>query len=159
MQEKLKLSKSQGASTPAEKQRMQNIPYASAIGSIMYAVRYAEYITAFDASKEAVPTKLILSQDAYGYPTLDHLLMDPVILKCRKMVEKSSLDLRCKQVLVCEAASTTLVVNKKDLSSLEIAKENHWALSRFNQIMNGPFPKGMSVMCYSDSQVGAVGLW
>ncbi|GKA70136.1 retrotransposon protein, putative, ty1-copia subclass [Tanacetum coccineum] len=39
MQEKLKLSKSQGASTPAEIQRMQNIPYASAVGSIMYAVR------------------------------------------------------------------------------------------------------------------------
>nr|GEY80732.1 retrotransposon protein, putative, Ty1-copia subclass [Tanacetum cinerariifolium] len=39
MQEKLKLSKSQGASTPAEKQRMQNIPYASAVGSIMYAMR------------------------------------------------------------------------------------------------------------------------
>nr|GEZ05212.1 hypothetical protein [Tanacetum cinerariifolium] len=37
MQEKLKLSKSQGASTPAEKQRMQNIPYALAVGSIMYA--------------------------------------------------------------------------------------------------------------------------
>ncbi|GJR84430.1 retrotransposon protein, putative, ty1-copia subclass [Tanacetum coccineum] len=100
MQEKLKLSKSQGASTPAEKQRMQNVPYASAIGSIMYAVRCtrpdvafaqnitsrfqqnpcekhwtavknilkylrntkdmflvygdAEYIAAFDASKEAV---------------------------------------------------------------------------------------------------------
>nr|GFA65763.1 retrotransposon protein, putative, Ty1-copia subclass [Tanacetum cinerariifolium] len=30
MQEKLKLSKLQGVSTPAEKQRMQNIPYASA---------------------------------------------------------------------------------------------------------------------------------
>nr|GEU54445.1 hypothetical protein [Tanacetum cinerariifolium] len=100
MQEKLKLSKSQGASTPAEKQRMQNVPYASAIGLIMYAVRCtrsdvalaqnitsrfqqnpgeehwtavknilkylrntkdmfsvygdAEYIAAFDASKEAV---------------------------------------------------------------------------------------------------------
>nr|GEX00308.1 hypothetical protein [Tanacetum cinerariifolium] len=39
MQEKLKLSKSQGASTPAEIQRMQNIPYALAVGSIMYAVR------------------------------------------------------------------------------------------------------------------------
>ncbi|GJT50145.1 retrotransposon protein, putative, ty1-copia subclass [Tanacetum coccineum] len=39
MQEKLKLSKSQGASTPAEIQRMQNILYASAVGSIMYAVR------------------------------------------------------------------------------------------------------------------------
>ncbi|GKD56995.1 hypothetical protein Tco_1290382 [Tanacetum coccineum] len=39
MQEKLKLSKSQGASTPAEKQRLQNITYASAVGSIMYVVR------------------------------------------------------------------------------------------------------------------------
>nr|GEW47081.1 hypothetical protein [Tanacetum cinerariifolium] len=39
MQEKLKLSKSQGASTPAELKRMQNVSYASAVGSIMYAVR------------------------------------------------------------------------------------------------------------------------
>nr|GEW40535.1 retrotransposon protein, putative, Ty1-copia subclass [Tanacetum cinerariifolium] len=39
MQEKLKLSKSQGASTPAKLKRMQNVPYASAVGSIMYAVR------------------------------------------------------------------------------------------------------------------------
>ncbi|GJV35714.1 zinc finger, CCHC-type containing protein [Tanacetum coccineum] len=38
IQEKLRLSKSQGASTPAELKRMQNIPYALAIGSIMYAV-------------------------------------------------------------------------------------------------------------------------
>nr|GEX03319.1 retrotransposon protein, putative, Ty1-copia subclass [Tanacetum cinerariifolium] len=35
MQEKLKLSKSQGASTPAELKRMQNVPYALAVGSIM----------------------------------------------------------------------------------------------------------------------------
>ncbi|GJY59974.1 retrotransposon protein, putative, ty1-copia subclass [Tanacetum coccineum] len=39
MQEKPRLSKSQGASTPAEKQRMQNITYTSAVGSIMYVVR------------------------------------------------------------------------------------------------------------------------
>nr|GEY05728.1 retrotransposon protein, putative, Ty1-copia subclass [Tanacetum cinerariifolium] len=52
MQEKLKLSKSQGASTPAEMKRMQNVSYASAVGSIMYAVRctcpdvaFAENIT------------------------------------------------------------------------------------------------------------------
>nr|GEU56533.1 zinc finger, CCHC-type [Tanacetum cinerariifolium] len=115
IQEKLKLSKSQGASTPAEKQHMQIVPYASAIGSIMYAVRcnmerelrvfcytdagyltdvddlksqtgyvfvlnggavnwkstkqsffatsstYAEYITAFDASKEAVWIRKFIS--------------------------------------------------------------------------------------------------
>nr|GEZ77850.1 hypothetical protein [Tanacetum cinerariifolium] len=77
--EKLKLSKSQGAFTPAEMKRMQNVPYASAVGSIMYDTGYvfilnggavdwksakqsifatsyaeAEYIAAFDASKEAV---------------------------------------------------------------------------------------------------------
>nr|GEU52465.1 hypothetical protein [Tanacetum cinerariifolium] len=39
MQEKLKLSKSQGASTPAELKCMQNVPYALAVGSIMYAMR------------------------------------------------------------------------------------------------------------------------
>ncbi|GJX66067.1 hypothetical protein Tco_0300410 [Tanacetum coccineum] len=37
MKDKLKLSKSDGASTPAEKRRMSNVPYASAVGSIMYA--------------------------------------------------------------------------------------------------------------------------
>ncbi|GJW58924.1 retrotransposon protein, putative, ty1-copia subclass [Tanacetum coccineum] len=47
MQEKLKFSKSQGASTPAEIQRMQNIPYASAVGSIMYAVRCTRPDVAF----------------------------------------------------------------------------------------------------------------
>ncbi|GKB28092.1 retrotransposon protein, putative, ty1-copia subclass [Tanacetum coccineum] len=47
MQEKLKFSKSQGASTPAEIQRMQNIPYASAVGSFMYAVRCTRPDVAF----------------------------------------------------------------------------------------------------------------
>nr|GEY76532.1 retrotransposon protein, putative, Ty1-copia subclass [Tanacetum cinerariifolium] len=108
MQEKLKLSKSQGASTHAELKRMQNVPYASAVGSIMYVVRCtcpdvafsqnvtsrfqhnpdwicvrlnggavdwksakqsifatssveAEYIAAFDASKEAVWVRKFIS--------------------------------------------------------------------------------------------------
>nr|GEY38127.1 hypothetical protein [Tanacetum cinerariifolium] len=39
MQEKLKLSKSEGASTPAELKRMKNVPYASDVGFIMYDVR------------------------------------------------------------------------------------------------------------------------
>ncbi|GJU56617.1 retrotransposon protein, putative, ty1-copia subclass [Tanacetum coccineum] len=47
MQEKLKLSKSQGESKPAKKHRMQNIPYASAVGSIMYAVRCTCHDVAF----------------------------------------------------------------------------------------------------------------
>nr|GEW06698.1 retrovirus-related Pol polyprotein from transposon TNT 1-94 [Tanacetum cinerariifolium] len=39
MQDKLRLSKSQGASTPTELKRMQNVPYALDVGSIMYVVR------------------------------------------------------------------------------------------------------------------------
>nr|GEV83395.1 retrotransposon protein, putative, Ty1-copia subclass [Tanacetum cinerariifolium] len=64
IQEKIKLSKSQGASTPVKLKRMQNVSYASVVGSIMYASAKqnifatssaeAEYITAFDASKKAV---------------------------------------------------------------------------------------------------------
>nr|GEX64154.1 ribonuclease H-like domain-containing protein [Tanacetum cinerariifolium] len=47
MQDKLRLSKSQGASTPAELKRMQNVPYASAVGSIIYAVRCTRPDVAF----------------------------------------------------------------------------------------------------------------
>ncbi|GJS86182.1 hypothetical protein Tco_0752723 [Tanacetum coccineum] len=39
MQPNIDLRKSQGLSTPAEVKRMKGIPYASAIGSIMYAMR------------------------------------------------------------------------------------------------------------------------
>ncbi|GJY79610.1 retrotransposon protein, putative, ty1-copia subclass [Tanacetum coccineum] len=38
MQERLDLNKTQGATTPREVKRMQNVPYASSIGSIMYSV-------------------------------------------------------------------------------------------------------------------------
>nr|GEW66794.1 hypothetical protein [Tanacetum cinerariifolium] len=37
--DRLNLNKTQGASTPKEVKRMQNVPYASAVGSIMYAGR------------------------------------------------------------------------------------------------------------------------
>nr|GEX96629.1 RNA-directed DNA polymerase, eukaryota, reverse transcriptase zinc-binding domain protein [Tanacetum cinerariifolium] len=47
MQEKLKLSKSQGASSPAELKRMQNVPYASTVGSVMYAGRCTRLDVAF----------------------------------------------------------------------------------------------------------------
>ncbi|GJR99561.1 hypothetical protein Tco_0316070 [Tanacetum coccineum] len=47
MQERLDLNKTQGALTPEEVKRMQNVPYASAVGSIMYAVRYSRPDTAF----------------------------------------------------------------------------------------------------------------
>ncbi|GJT81854.1 hypothetical protein Tco_1056196 [Tanacetum coccineum] len=47
MQERLDLNKLQGASTPEEVKRMQNVPYASVVGSIMYVVRYTRPDVAF----------------------------------------------------------------------------------------------------------------
>nr|GEV78000.1 hypothetical protein [Tanacetum cinerariifolium] len=47
MQERLDLNKTQGASTPEEVKRMQNVPYASSVGSIMYAVRCTRLDVAF----------------------------------------------------------------------------------------------------------------
>nr|GFC07804.1 hypothetical protein [Tanacetum cinerariifolium] len=38
MQEKLKLSKSQGAPTPTELKRMQNVPYASVVGDLHWTI-------------------------------------------------------------------------------------------------------------------------
>ncbi|GJY00403.1 hypothetical protein Tco_0357421, partial [Tanacetum coccineum] len=47
MQEKFDLNKTQGASTPEEVKCMQNFHYASAVGSIIYAVRCTRPDVAF----------------------------------------------------------------------------------------------------------------
>nr|GEV06488.1 hypothetical protein [Tanacetum cinerariifolium] len=47
MQERLDLNKKQGASRPKEVKRMQNVPYALDVGSIMYAVRCTRPDVAF----------------------------------------------------------------------------------------------------------------
>ncbi|GKF67575.1 hypothetical protein Tco_0197254, partial [Tanacetum coccineum] len=47
MQERLDLNKTQGFSTPKEVKRMQNVPYASVVGSIMYVVRCTRPDVAF----------------------------------------------------------------------------------------------------------------
>ncbi|GKC72616.1 hypothetical protein Tco_1118499, partial [Tanacetum coccineum] len=47
MQERLDLKKIQSALTPGDVKRMQNVPYASGVGSIMYAVRCTRPDVAF----------------------------------------------------------------------------------------------------------------
>nr|GEW69981.1 hypothetical protein [Tanacetum cinerariifolium] len=78
MQEKIYLNKTQGASTPKEVKSMQNVPYASVVGSIIGVVDWksfkqsttvmsateAEYIAASEATMEAVwIRKFILGLD------------------------------------------------------------------------------------------------
>ncbi|GJY93292.1 hypothetical protein Tco_0509074 [Tanacetum coccineum] len=47
MQERLDLNKSQGAQTPKKVNHIKNVPYASAVRSIMYAVRCTRPDVAF----------------------------------------------------------------------------------------------------------------
>ncbi|GJT85579.1 retrotransposon protein, putative, ty1-copia subclass [Tanacetum coccineum] len=83
MQEKLRLIKSQGASTPAELKRMQNVPYASAVVSIMntkdmfLVYGEAEYIAAYDASKEAVWVRKFI----YGLGVVP-IIEEPINMYC-----------------------------------------------------------------------------
>nr|GEV40150.1 zinc finger, CCHC-type [Tanacetum cinerariifolium] len=80
MQEKLKLSKSQGASTPAEVKRMQNVSYASAVGFIIgdlkgeLRVSYytdAGYLTDADDLKSQTGYVFVLNGEAEYIATFD----------------------------------------------------------------------------------------
>ncbi|GJW39074.1 hypothetical protein Tco_0064919 [Tanacetum coccineum] len=71
MQDKLKLSKSQGASTPAELKRMQNVPYASAVGSIIYDVRCTRLDVAF---AQNITSRFQQNPGFLGYTNLDILM-------------------------------------------------------------------------------------
>nr|GFB33950.1 hypothetical protein [Tanacetum cinerariifolium] len=99
MQDKIRLSKSKGASTPAELKRMQNVPYASVVGSFIGDIKQelrvsyytnsakqiifatssaeAEYITAYDASKEAVWVRKFI----YGLGVVP-IIEEPINMYC-----------------------------------------------------------------------------
>nr|GEX13685.1 hypothetical protein [Tanacetum cinerariifolium] len=149
MQEKVKLSKSQGASTPAELNRMQNVPYASAVGSIMYDVRCtrpdvantkdmflvyeeAEYIAAFDASKEAVWLRKFIS----GLGVVP-IIEEPISMYC-----DNTEAIAIANELGITKAFTTLVFNKEFVPPFDMYRIIPWHLSRINQIIVWPNPKG-----------------
>nr|GEY95351.1 hypothetical protein [Tanacetum cinerariifolium] len=71
MQEKLKLSKSQGASTPAEMKRMQNVPYALVVGSIMVSCYTdAGYLTDADDLKSQTGYVFVLNGSAIDWKSV-----------------------------------------------------------------------------------------
>ncbi|GKF19923.1 hypothetical protein Tco_0068561 [Tanacetum coccineum] len=65
MQEKLRLSKSQGASTPAKLKRMQNVPYASVLEVSCYT--NAGYLTDVDDLKSQTGYVFILNGGAIDW--------------------------------------------------------------------------------------------
>ncbi|GKA13846.1 hypothetical protein Tco_0693492 [Tanacetum coccineum] len=82
MQERLDLNKTQGASKPEEVKRMQNVPYASAVGSIMYAVSCTRPDVAFTQN---------LTSHFQQNPEEPHwTLVRPKLLSCKLKKSKDS---------------------------------------------------------------------
>ncbi|GJT70448.1 hypothetical protein Tco_1029734 [Tanacetum coccineum] len=67
MQEKLRLSKSQGASTPTELKRMQNVPYASAVEPKVSCYTDAVYLTDADDLKSQTGYVFVLNGGAVDW--------------------------------------------------------------------------------------------
>nr|GEW82950.1 hypothetical protein [Tanacetum cinerariifolium] len=77
LQEKLDLNKTQGSSTPKEVKRMQNVPYALAMGFIMYVVRCTRPDVAFTQILQAVSNRILEAACAHHE---DHMMHDSVQL-------------------------------------------------------------------------------
>nr|GEZ10042.1 hypothetical protein [Tanacetum cinerariifolium] len=71
MQERLGLNRTQSASTPKNVKRMQNVPYASAVGSIMYAVRCTRPDVAF---KQNITSRFQQNLDESHWITMKNIL-------------------------------------------------------------------------------------
>nr|GEU98449.1 hypothetical protein [Tanacetum cinerariifolium] len=227
MQDKLRLSKSQGASIPAVLKRMQNVSYASAVGSIMHAMRCtrpyvsfaknitsqfeqnprdlhwttiknilkylrntkdmflfyegyvdwksakqsifatssteADYITAFDASKEFVWVRKFISGIGV-VPTIEELIihyLHEVIEYGDVKLEKvhtydnladpftKALDFpnhseHAKNIRMLPASSLIIhntCIRKEFVPPLDMCRMIPWRLSRINQIIVWPNPK------------------
>ncbi|GKE77075.1 hypothetical protein Tco_1543195 [Tanacetum coccineum] len=78
MQERLNLNKTQGASTPEEVKRMQNVPYASVVGSIMYAVRCTRSDVAFTQNL-SVFNRIRLNFELIAIAMLDLRLIEMIL--------------------------------------------------------------------------------
>nr|GEY84702.1 hypothetical protein [Tanacetum cinerariifolium] len=91
MQEKLKLSKSQSASTPVEKQRVQNIPYALVIGSIIGNMErelrvscytHARYLTDADNLKSQTRYEVVwIRKFIFGFGIVP-IIEEPINMYC-----------------------------------------------------------------------------
>ncbi|GJX77588.1 replication protein A 70 kDa DNA-binding subunit B [Tanacetum coccineum] len=156
MQEKLKLSKSDGASTPTEKRHMSNVSYASIVGSIMYALRVScytnvGYLTDADELKSQTGYVFVLNEGVVDWKSTK-----------QSISTASSTDV---EYIAAFDASKEAVWIRKFISGLNV-NDTIRPFSRFNQINEWPFPKvrvlldvsiaSMNADCNTNSQVGAV---
>ncbi|GJZ33924.1 hypothetical protein Tco_0579360 [Tanacetum coccineum] len=136
----------EGASTPAEIQRMQNIPYASAVGSIIaIAIAKDHGVTKgarhFRAKVHYLRETIEMGDVKIEKVDTDDNLADPFT---KALAFPKHSELTEKIGMIPATASTTLVVNKEFVPPLDMCSKIPWALSRINQIIAWPCPKDVA---------------
>ncbi|GJV48998.1 zinc finger, CCHC-type containing protein [Tanacetum coccineum] len=126
MHEKLKLSKSQVASTPCRETGMQIFPTLSAIGSIMYAVRSSSDVAFAQNIDKAVSTRNPgnLRNDSSGVScyTVAGYLTDADTLSRRWICVRSKW--RCEYIAAFDAIEEAVWISVKFISGLGICPHN-----------------------------------
>nr|GEU76353.1 hypothetical protein [Tanacetum cinerariifolium] len=146
--EKLKLSKSQGASTPAKKQRMQNVPYASVVGSIMLGVvpTIEELINMYCDNTGAIA----ISKD-HGVTKGARYFRAKVYYFC-ETIEMG--DAGIEKVDTNDNLADPYTKALAFLKHSKLTKKIGMAM----RVVLDVFIVSLNAICYSNSQVGAVGI-
>nr|GEX56534.1 hypothetical protein [Tanacetum cinerariifolium] len=105
MQEKLRLSKS----TPVELKRMQNVPYASAVGFIMYVVRCTRPDVAF---AQNVTSQFQQNSGDLHWTTVKNILNGVVDWKSAKQSIFATLSIKAEYIAAFDASKEAIWVRK-----------------------------------------------
>nr|GEV51703.1 hypothetical protein [Tanacetum cinerariifolium] len=108
MQERLDLSKTQGASTPEEVKCMKNVPYASVVGSIMYAVRYSRHDVAFTQNLTRCFQQILREP----HWTTEKTFLSTVDWKCSKKSTTAMSATEAEYIAALEAAMEAVWIRK-----------------------------------------------
>nr|GEU60021.1 retrotransposon protein, putative, Ty1-copia subclass [Tanacetum cinerariifolium] len=133
-EEKLKLSKSQGASTPAELKRMQNVPYASTVGSIMVSCYIdAGYLTDADDLKSQTGYVFVLNGGTVDWKSAKQSIFATSSAEAKYInAFDASKEAVWVRKFISGLAFTTLVFNQEFVPPLDMCRIIPWRLSRIN---------------------------
>nr|GEW59868.1 hypothetical protein [Tanacetum cinerariifolium] len=122
MQEKLKLSKLQGALTPAKLKRMQNVPYASGVISIMYAVRRTRPDVAF---AQNVTSRFQQNPGDLHWTTVKNIMKDSCYTDAGYLTDDDDLKSQTGYVFVLNGGAVDWKSAKQSISATSSTKAEY----------------------------------
>ncbi|GJY89187.1 hypothetical protein Tco_0503815 [Tanacetum coccineum] len=144
-QERIDLNKTQGASTPKVVKHMQNVPYASAVGSIMYAVRCTRPDVAF---AQNITSRFQQNPGECHWTTVKNILKYLRNTKDMFLVYGGNLEAELRVDCYCNAGFETDIDDMKSLTG--------YAWDRFNDLLRACPHHGFSELHQLDTFYNAL---